>query len=173
MIYLLLGLIVFVFIIRKSNTDDLIKEANITTDEQKNNFIENVLKIKSTKSSCALLTASLISIIVIALIRHTSIDLFFLQYFDNILIKEELNVPYTWYALPLFIIIIRGIIIQVNIGDYIKKTFNLTEVEVDVKSEVKNLLVKKKPTTEETLTPPQEVPTTQSVPPEIQNPNNL
>lgn len=150
MIYLLLGLIIFVFIIRKSNTEDLIKEANITTEEQKNSFNENVLLIKSTKFSCTLLGLTFLSTLLILLIRQTDIDLFFIKYFDTVLAKEGLNVPITWYALPFFILIIRGIIVEVNIGDYIKKTYNLTEVEVDVKGEVKNLLVKKKPSTNNT-----------------------
>lgn len=168
MIYLLLGLIIFVFIIRKSNTDDLIKEANMTTEEQKKNFNENVLLIKSTKFSCILLGATLLSILLILLIRQTDIDLFFIKYFDSVLIKEGLNIPITWYALPFFILVIRGIIVEVNIGDYIKKTYNLTEVEVDVKGEVKNLLKKKKPTTNDS--PSQnieqqiEVPTTTEAP---------
>lgn len=159
MIYLILGLIVFLFIIRKSNTDDLIKEANINTEEKQKDLIENILLIKSTKTSCILLAAVLISIILIALIRHTNIDLFFIQYFDSVLKKEGLNLSLTWYALPAFILIIRGIIIEVNIGDYIKKTYNLTEVEVDVKGEVKNLLIKKKPTTKDA---PPSTETTQS-----------
>jgi len=119
----------------------------MTTEEQKKNFNENVLLIKSTKFSCILLVATLLSILLILLIRQTDIDLFFIKYFDSVLIKEGLNVPITWYALPFFILVIRGIIVEVNIGDYIKKTYNLTEVEVDVKGEVKNLLIKKKPTT--------------------------
>lgn len=152
MIYLLLGLIIFIFIIRKSNTDDLIKEANLTTAEQKKEFNENVLLIKSTKFSCILLGATLISIIAILLIRQTNIDLFFIKYFDNVLAKKGLELPITWYALPFFILVIRGIIVEVNIGDYIKKTYNLIEVEVDVKGEVKNLLVKKKPSTNDAPT---------------------
>lgn len=153
MIYLLLGLILFIFIIRKSNTDDLIKEANLTTKEKLKSFNENVLLIKSTKFSCILLCATLLSIIAILLIRQTDIDLFFIKYFDSILVKEGLNVPITWYALPFFILVIRGIIVEVNIGDYIKKTYNLTEIEVDVKGEVKNLLIKKKPSTKDAPTP--------------------
>lgn len=167
MLYLILGLILFIFIIRKSNTDDLIKEANITTNEQKKEFEDKVIDIKSTKFSCLLLLACLLSIIVIAIIRHTSIELFFIQYFDNALRKEEMYIPLAWYALPFFIIVVRGIIVEVNIGDYIKKSYNLTEVEVDVKGEVKNLLVKKKTPTNESseietldLTTHQEDPTT-------------
>ena len=97
-------------------------------------------------------TRATLSLIAILLIRQTDIDLFFIKYFDNILVKEGLNLPITWYALPFFILVIRGIIVEVNIGDYIKKTYNLTEVEVDIKGEVKNLLVKKKPTTNDTPT---------------------
>lgn len=177
MIYLLLGLIIFVFIIRKSNTDDLIKEANLTTVEQKKEFNENVLLIKSTKFSCILLTATLISIIAILLIRQTDIDLFFIKYFDNILVKEGLNLPITWYALPFFILVIRGIIVEVNIGDYIKKTYNLTEVEVDIKGEVKNLLVKKKPSTKDAPTPTIEntpdVQTTDTIPQQVTTPEAI
>jgi hypothetical protein len=140
----------------------------MTTEEQKKNFNENVLLIKSTKFSCILLGATLLSILLILLIRQTDIDLFFIKYFDSVLIKEGLNIPITWYALPFFILVIRGIIVEVNIGDYIKKTYNLTEVEVDVKGEVKNLLIKKKPTTNDS--PSQnieqqiEVPTTTEAP---------
>lgn len=177
MIYLLLGLIIFVFIIRKSNTDDLIKEANLTTIEQKKEFNENVLLIKSTKFSCILLSATLISTIAILLIRQTNIDLFFIKYFDNILVKEGLDLPITWYALPFFILVIRGIIVEVNIGDYIKKTYNLTEVEVDIKGEVKNLLVKKKPSTKDAPTPTIEntldVQTTDTTPQQVTTPEAI
>lgn len=143
MIYLILGLILFVYIIRKSNTNDLIKEANITTKEQKKELNEKTIKIKSTKLSCLFLIICLFSIITIPLIKYTSIELFFLNYFGTGIYKEQIYIPFTWYALPAFILIIRGIIIQVNIGDYVKQNYNLTEIEVDIKKEIKNILIKK------------------------------
>lgn len=148
MIYILLGFIVFIYFIRKSNTNDLVKQANLN-DEQEDAFEEAVAEIKSTKLSCAFLAISLISIIVIVLIRFTTIELFFMNYFGNGWFREDITVSLAYYGIPFFALIIRGIIIQVNIGDYIKKNYDLHEEEVDLKKEAKKLLFKqKKPTTE-------------------------
>ena len=166
MIYLILGLILFLYIIRRSNTSDLIKQANITNDEEINKFEEAVLLIKSTRFSVLLLAITLISIIVIALIRHTTIELFFLNYFGTGIFRDDKTISYTYYALPFFILIIRGIIIEVNIGDYIKKNYALTEEEISVTDAAKSILFKPKKKTEpeiETLeleTPAVALPTT-------------
>jgi hypothetical protein len=144
MIYFLLGFIVFIYIIRKSNTADLIKQANIETDEQEDIFDDAVLNIKSTKLSCIFLATSLISLIVIVLIRYTTIELFFMNYFGSEWFREDITISLAYYGIPFFILIIRGIIVQVNIGDYVKKNFNLHEEEVNIKDEAKKLLFKPK-----------------------------
>ena len=149
MIYILLGLILLVYIVRRSNTSDLYKLANITTDEQVKNYDDSILVIKSTKFSCLLLLCALISLITITLIRHTKIELFFMNYFGTEIYRDDISINFAWYALPFFIIIIRGIIIEVNIGDYLKKNYNLTEEEISVKEAVKGLLFKPKKQTEE------------------------
>ena len=126
----------------------MIKQANLS-DEQEDIFEEAVAEIKSTKLSCAFLAISLISIIVIVLIRFTTIELFFMNYFGNGWFREDITISLAYYGIPFFALIIRGIIIQVNIGDYIKKHYDLHEEEVDLKKEAKKLLFKqKKPTTE-------------------------
>ena len=148
MIYIVLGLILFLYIIRRSNTSDLVKQANINTDEDINKYNEAVLLIKSTRFSVILLVATLVSIIIIALIRHTTIELFFLNYFGTGIFREDQTIAFTYYALPFFILIIRGILIEVNIGDYIKKNYALTEEEISVKDAAKSILFKPKKTTE-------------------------
>lgn len=148
MIYILLGFIVFIYFIRKSNTNDLIKQANLN-DEQEDIFEDAVAEIKSTKLSCAFLAISLISTIVIVLIRFTTIELFFMNYFGDGWFREDITISLAYYGIPFFALIIRGIIIQVNIGDYIKKHYNLHEEEVDLKKEAKKLLFKQKKTTTE------------------------
>ena len=149
MIYILLGLILLLYIVRRSNTSDLYKLANITTDEQIKNYDDSILVIKSTKFSCLLLLCALISLVTITLIRHTKIELFFMNYFGTGIFRDDISIHYVWYALPFFIIIIRGIIIEVNIGDYLKKNYNLTEEEISAKEAVKGLLFKPKKQTEE------------------------
>lgn len=149
MIYILLGLILLVYIVRRSNTSDLYKLANITTDEQIKNYDDSILVIKSTKFSCLLLLCALISLVTITLIRHTKIELFFMNYFGTGIFRDDIYIPFAWYALPFFIIIIRGIIIEVNIGDYLKKNYNLTEEEISAKEAVKGLLFKPKKQTAE------------------------
>lgn len=144
MIYIVLGLILFLYIIRRSNTSDLVKQANINTDEDIDKYNEAVLLIKSTRFSIVLLVATLLSIIVIALIRHTTIELFFLNYFGTGIFRDDKTISFTYYALPFFILIIRGIIIEVNIGDYIKKNYALTEEEISVKDAAKKILFKQK-----------------------------
>ena len=153
MIYLLLGFIVFIYIIRKSNTADLIKQANIETDEQEDAFDDAVEEIKSTKLTCIFLAISLISIIVIVLIRYTTIELFFMNYFGSEWFREDITISMAYYGVPFFALIIRGIIIQVNIGDYVKKNFNLHEEEVNIKDEAKKLLFKPKKKTVEVTAP--------------------
>lgn len=149
MIYILLSLILLLYVVRRSNTSDLYKLANITTDEQINNYNDSILTIKSTKFSCLLLLCALISLVTITLIRHTKIELFFMNYFGTGIFRDDISIHYAWYALPFFIIIIRGIIIEVNIGDYLKKNYNLTEEEISAKEAVKGLLFKPKKQTEE------------------------
>ena len=149
MIYILLGLILLLYVVRRSNTSDLYKLANITTNEQIKNYDDSILVIKSTKFSCLLLLCALISLITITLIRHTKIELFFMNYFGTEIYRDDISINFAWYALPFFIIIIRGIIIEVNIGDYLKKNYNLTEEEISAKEAVKGLLFKPKKQTEE------------------------
>ena len=154
MIYAILGLIVFIYFIRKSNTSDLIKQANMTTEEQLDKFEEAVQTIKSTQFSCLLLAICLISLITVGLIRHTSIELFFMNYFGTGIFRDQVEISYLWYGIPFFSLVIRGIIIQVNIGDYIKKNFDLQEEEINVIAEGKKLLTKpkkKQNTTEEQI----------------------
>jgi hypothetical protein len=139
MIYILLGLILLLYVVRRSNTSDLYKLANITTNEQIKNYDDSILVIKSTKFSCLLLLCALISLITITLIRHTKIELFFMNYFGTEIYRDDISINFAWYALPFFIIIIRGIIIEVNIGDYLKKNYNLTEEEISAKEAVKGL----------------------------------
>lgn len=150
-IYLLLGFIVFIYFIRKSNTSDLIKQIDFKTEEQEDEFEEAVITIKSTQLSCIFLAISLISLITIALIRFTSIELFFMNYFGSGIFRDQVEVPLAWYGLPFFALIIRGILVQVNIGDYVKKHYDLHEVEISIREETKKILFsKKKKTVEET-----------------------
>ena len=82
-IYILIGFIFLVYLVRKSNTQDLIKQANITTEDQKKDLEEQILKNKTTKFSCLLFTAALISLVAIAARRFTSIEVAFLDYFGT------------------------------------------------------------------------------------------
>ena len=143
MIYFLLGFIIFIYFIRKSNTNDLIKQANLN-NEQEDAFEDAVLEIKSTKLACSLLAISLVSIITIALIRFTTIELFFMNYFGTGLFRDDITISFAYYGIPFFALVIRGILVQVNIGDYIKKNYNLQEEEVNLLQEGKKLLYKQK-----------------------------
>lgn len=149
MIYILIIFIFLIYLVRKSNTEDLIKQANLTTDQQKNDLEEKTIKYKTTKFSCLLFTIALISLVTIASIRLTSIETKFLDYFGTGINHKEMIIPIIWYITPFFILVIRGILIEVHVGDYVLKTYNLKEEEIDTKealNTVKGLFYKKAPT---------------------------
>lgn len=149
MIYVLIGFIFLIYLVRKSNTDDLIKQANITTEDQKNKLEEETLKYKTTKFSCLLFSIALISLVAVAAIRLTSLEVAFLDYFGTGINHKEIHIPLIWYITPLFVLVVRGIIIEVNLGDYVLKTYNLKEEEIDAKealNSIKGMFYKKTPT---------------------------
>lgn len=150
MIYILIGFIFLIYLVRKSNTDDLIKQANITTDDQKNKLAEESLKYKTTKFSCLLFSIALISLVAIAAIRLTSLEVAFLDYFGTGINHKEVYISPIWYITPFFVLVIRGIIIEVNLGDYVLRTYNLKEEEIDTKealNSIKGMFYKKAPAT--------------------------
>lgn len=149
-IYLLIGFVFLIYLVRKSNTDDLIKQANITTEQQKKELEEKTIKYKTTKFSCLLFATALISLVAIGAIRLTSIEVAFLDYFGTGINHKEIIIPLVWYITPFFILTIRGILIEVYVGDYVLRTYNLKEEEVDTKealNAVKGLFYKKAPAT--------------------------
>ena len=149
-IYLLIGFVFLIYLVRKSNTDDLIKQANITTEQQKKELEEKTIKYKTTKFSCLLFATALISLVAIGAIRLTSIEVAFLDYFGTGINHKEIIIPLIWYITPFFILTIRGILIEVYVGDYVLKKYDLKEEEIDTKealNAVKGLFYKKAPAT--------------------------
>lgn len=154
MIYILIGFIFLIYYVRKSNTDDLIKKANLNS-EQTTLLDTEIINAKTSKIACLLYLIALITLIIIGLIRLTSIEIKFMNYFGTGINHKEIIIPIIWYIAPFVILTIRGIIIEVNVGDYIQKTYNITEEEVDLKevtNSLKGLLYKKKPLPENTIT---------------------
>lgn len=148
MIILLIILIFLILLcyIRISNNEDLI-DANCKTDNDLIN-IKNAKKVfRKAKIPKILLLISLLSLIIILLCQFTDIDVKIIDYISIDLIHNVYNKKFNFnlYFIPIYIIVIREILIQVKIGEFILKFFNAEEPKLE-ENPLKYLLYKKVPT---------------------------
>lgn len=139
---IVLILLILVDSVKQSNNDDLIKE-NCKSQEQLAN-INNAKKVfRRTKTSFVLLMLSILSLIICILCDFTSIDAAVIDYLSTDFYKEQ-AFDRIFYFLPVYIFIAREILIQVKIGEFLLKFFNVEEPILE-ENLLKTLLYKKKP----------------------------
>lgn len=139
---IVLILLILVEYVKQSNNDDLIKE-NGKTQEQIAN-INNAKKVfRKTKTSLIVLAIAILSLMICLVCDFTSIDAAIIDYLSTDFYTEE-AFDRTLYFLPIYIFIAREIIIQVKIGEFLLKFFNVEEPVLE-ENLLKTLLYKKKP----------------------------
>lgn len=149
-IYIILVILILILMARISNNDDLIK--NNSKDRRKDLAnMRNARKFYSTKKTFKGLLLVAIIILAISLIwDFTSLEVGFIDYFATDIYKEE---PFnrSYYLIPIYILVIRQIIIEVKVGDFLFKYLKVDEPVLE-QNLLKTLLYKKKSQTQEQIT---------------------
>ena len=96
-----------------------------------------------TKTSFVALIISLIMLIVLLLSQYTDIDKYIIDYLSTDFYQEK-ALDTTLYYIPIYIIIMRFIVIEVKVGDYLYKYFKVEEPHLE-ENPLKSILYKKKP----------------------------
>ena len=138
--FILLCLICLVKIV---NNNDIIKEKQKSTEDKAN--IKNARKVYSnSKTAQILLILVGVTILIIILCQFTKIDTIIINYFSSDFYEEDFF-KMNYYYLPAFLLVIRQIIIEVKVSEFLYKYFNVTEEEINTKDLIKGILYKKKP----------------------------
>lgn len=142
---LLIAVLIFIillYLVKVSNNKEVIKK-NCKDDYDKAN-IKNAKKVYShSKLSIILLVLFFTSLIVLLLCQFTSLEAVIIDYFMTDFYEEK-ALDYNLYLIPAYIIVCRGILIQVNLADYLFKYFKVEEEQIAGKELIKNILYKKK-----------------------------
>lgn len=166
-LFVILAILILVCAIKISNNNDLI--ANNCQSENDLENIKNAKKVfRKAKTYNYLLIAVFLSIIVLIICAYTDIDYKIIDFISIELVEEQDVVfDFNFFFLPLYIFVIREILIQVKIGEFLLKYFDAKEPELKFNDNIiKNILYKKpkqpvKPTlntTEQQETPTPETP---------------
>lgn len=145
---ILLCLIVL-YIIKLNSNADVIKE-NCTTDSDAVNIKNGQKVFYKSRESVILLVAFFLTLGICLIFNFTNIGYAIIDYF-SIDFYDPGKFNYAYYLIPVYILIIREIIVQVKIGDFLYKYFKVQEPELEngaIKSMVKGILYKKKPDNE-------------------------
>lgn len=138
---LLLASLIIVELIKKSNNDDLIKE-NCKNQEQYENIINAQKVYHRTKLSKILIAITALILIIFILWDFTSIEVAIIEFISPEFYTET---PFdrTLYFIPIYVLVAREIIIQVKIGEFLLKYFNVEEPVLE-ENIIKSILYKKK-----------------------------
>lgn len=142
MIFLIIMLIVLILIglVRYSNNKDLINHN--CQDELTLANVNNAKKVlRKSKTYNVLFIIAAISLIIILICNFTDLDDALIDYI-SIELYQPKAFDYNLYFIPLYTIVIREILIQVRIGEFLLKYFKVKETELDIANEVINPLMK-------------------------------
>ncbi len=143
---MILGILIFLILIcvvKISSNLDLVKN-NSKTSEDKANY-RNAVKFYNTSNyALGILVLAIIIIIVLVICQFTELDTVVINYFKVDFYTEDFFKS-IYYYIPAFMLVIRQIIVEVKISEFLYKYFKVTEEEVDTKDLVRNILYKKKP----------------------------
>ena len=148
-IYIILVILILILMARISNNNDLIKENSKDKPKDFANM-RNARKFFSNKKTFkGLLLAALIILIISLIWDFTSLEVGFIDYFATDIYKEE---PFnrSYYLIPIYLLVIRQIIIEVKVGDFLFKYLKVDEPVLE-QNLLKTLLYKKKPQTTEQI----------------------
>lgn len=140
----LVGLYIF-----KLNVNAEIIKENCKTDSDAVNVKNGQKVFYKTKISVILLIVGLISLALCLICNFTDLGNKIIDYFSyDFYEAKDFNINY--YFIPVYIFVIREIIVQVKIGDFLYKYFNVKEPELE-ENLLKMILYKKKPEEKSTI----------------------
>ncbi len=138
---IVLVFLILLYLVRVSNNKDIIK-ANSKDKTTDNANIKNARKYYSKKKSFRfLLYISILILIVILLCDFTSIEYQIIDYFSTDFQTEQ-DINKQLYLLPIYILVIREIILEVKVGDFLFKYFKVEEPVLE-ENPLKSILYKK------------------------------
>ena len=138
LVLIVMGLVCYV---KFTNNKELAKK-NCKSETDKAN-VKNARKTYSrTITTKVLLILSLVSLIIVMLMNFTDIEFFLKDFISADIVEKGKTFSYYFYLIPLYILVSRQIIIEVNLGDFLYKFFNVEEPEPEG-GMIKGLLYKK------------------------------
>lgn len=139
---LVLGALVVLYIVKLNANAEVIRD-NCKTDSDAVNVKNGQKVFSKTRVANILLILCILSLVVCLLFNFTNIGHMVIEYFSYDFYKPK-DFNYYFYLVPVYIFIIREIIVQVQIGDFLYKYFNVKEPELE-ENLLKSILYKKKP----------------------------
>ena len=140
LVLVLLALCLVCYVKFTSNRE--LAKNNCKTDVDKAN-VKNARKTYSrTATTKVLLLLAALSLIVVLLMNFTNLEFILKDFISADFVEEGKTFSYYFYLIPLYILVSRQIIIEVNIGAFLYKFFNVEEPEYEGGA-LKNMLYKK------------------------------
>ncbi len=138
---IILVILILLVIIRRSNNDDIIN--NNAKYESDIANITNAKKVfRKSKTANYMFIATLLILIILMACNFTKIDYLILDYISADFVEEP-KFDYLLYFIPAYIAVVREIFIQVKIGEFLLKYFQVEEDELDINNEVIKPILKK------------------------------
>lgn len=139
--FVILIFLVLLIFIRDSNNNDIIRE-NCKSQTDLDNIINAKKTFNKTKLSTILLIIAIIIFILLLVCNFTNLDDFLIDYF-SIELYEQKEFDYNLYFIPVYIIIVRQILIEVKTSEFLLKLYQVAEPVLE-ENPLKSLLFKKK-----------------------------
>ncbi len=141
---IILIFLILLYAVRIMNNEDLVKnnsKDNLTDKANIKNARKHFAKKKEYKY---MLIASIITLIIVLICDFTSLEATIIDYFSyDFYAEKEMNK--TLYLLPIYIFVIRQIIIEVKIGEFLLKYYKVDEPVLE-ENILKGILYKQKKT---------------------------
>lgn len=143
LLIIILVILILLVIVRYSNNMDLVKNNSKDINLDKLN-VKNARKyFNKQKTFVVLFWVAIFSFIAILFCHQTRIDTIIIDYF-SIGFYEEQEFNKALYLFPIYVLVIRELIIDVKIGDFLFKYYKVKEPELE-EGLLKAILFKKKP----------------------------
>lgn len=140
--FIILIVLVLLILIRDSNNNDIIRE-KCKSQTDLDNIINAKKTFGKTKLSTILLVISILILILLLICNFTKLDDLLIDYFSFDLYEEK-EFNYNLYFIPVYIFIVRQILIEVKTSEFLLKFYEVTEPKLE-ENPLKSLLFKKKP----------------------------
>lgn len=139
--FIILIVLVLLILVRDSNNNDIIRE-NCKSQADLDNIINAKKTFGKTKLSTILLITSIIILIILLICNFTKLDDLLIDYFSFELYEQK-EFNYNLYFIPVYIFIVRQILIEVKTSEFLLKLYQVTEPKLE-ENPLKSLLFKKK-----------------------------